>query len=60
MLLRAFLAAFVGTAAMTFSITVEMDARGRDPSTVPGRGANKLLSLFGIPELTRPSTSSPT
>jgi hypothetical protein len=55
MLLRALLAAFMGTAATTLSSTVEMDARGRDPSTVPGRAANKLLSLFGIPELKGPS-----
>jgi hypothetical protein len=55
MLLRALLAAFMGTAAMTFSSTVEMDARGRGHSTVPGRAANKLLNLFGIPELKDPS-----
>lgn len=51
MLVRALLSAFIGTAAMTFSSTVEMDARGRDPSTAPGRAANKVLGLFGVPEL---------
>lgn len=54
MLLRAFLSAFMGTAAMTFSSTVEMDARGRDPSTAPGRAANRLLGLVGVPELKGP------
>ena len=54
MLLRALLSAFMGTAAMTFSSTVEMDARGRDPSTAPGRAANRLLGLVGVPELKGP------
>jgi uncharacterized membrane protein YagU involved in acid resistance len=54
MLVRALLSAFMGTAAMTLSSTVEMDARGRDPSTAPGRAANKLLGLVGVPELKGP------
>jgi hypothetical protein len=39
---------------MTPSSNVEMDARGRDPSTAPGRAANKLLGLVGVPELKGP------
>jgi hypothetical protein len=54
MLLRALLSAFMGTAAMTVSSTVEMDGRGRDPSTAPGRAANRLLGLVGVPELKGP------
>jgi uncharacterized membrane protein YagU involved in acid resistance len=54
MLLQALLSTFMGTAAMTVSSTVEMDARGRDPSTAPGRAANKLLGLVGVPELKGP------
>ncbi|MGH2654107.1 MAG: hypothetical protein ACRDHV_07130 [Actinomycetota bacterium] len=54
MLLRALLSAFMGTAAMTLSSTVEMDARGREPSTAPGRAANRLLRLVGVPELKGP------
>lgn len=54
MLLRALLSAFMGTAAMTISSTAEMDARGRDPSTAPGRAANRLLGLVGVPELKGP------
>lgn len=54
MLLQALLSTFMGTAAMTASSTVEMDARGRDPSTAPGRAANKLLGLVGVPELKGP------
>jgi uncharacterized membrane protein YagU involved in acid resistance len=54
MLLRALLSAVMGTAAMTLSSTVEMDVRGRDPSTAPGRAANKLLGLIGVPELKGP------
>jgi hypothetical protein len=54
MLLQALLSTFMGTAAMTASSTVEMDARGRDPSTAPGRAANKLLGLLGVPELKGP------
>ena len=54
MLLQALLSTFMGTAAMTVSSTVEMDARGRDPSTAPGREANRLLGLVGVPELKGP------
>lgn len=54
MLLQALLSTFMGTAAMTVSSTVEMDARGRDPSTAPGRAANRLLGLVGVPELKGP------
>lgn len=54
MLLRALLSTFIGTGAMTVSSTVEMDARGRDASTAPGRAANKLLRLVGVPELKGP------
>lgn len=55
MLLRALLSAFMGIAAMTVSSMVEMDARGRDPSTAPGRAANKVLGLVGVPELKGPA-----
>lgn len=53
-MLRALLSAFIGTGAMTLSSMVEMDARGREPSTAPGRAANRLLNLFGVPELKGP------
>lgn len=50
-ILRALLAAVLGTAAMTLSSTTEMQWRGRAPSTVPGKAANKLLRLVGVPTL---------
>ena len=36
---------------MTLSSTTEMQWRERPPSVVPGKAANKLLQLVGVPEL---------
>ena len=50
-LLHALLAAVIGTVAMTLSSQTEMHWRGRAASVVPGKATNKLLSIFGVPEL---------
>ncbi len=50
MLLRALLAAVIGTVAMTLSSTSEMHWRERQESTAPGRATLKILSWFGVPE----------
>ena len=51
-LVRALVAAFLGTAVMTLSSTTEMHLRGRPESVTPGRAGNRLLALFGVPERT--------
>lgn len=50
-LLHAILAAMLGTYAMTWSSTTEMQWRGRAPSVVPGMATNKLLRIVGVPTL---------
>ncbi len=54
MLLRAIVAALMGTVAMTLSSTTEMHIRGRPESAAPGRAANKVLRLAGVPQLEGP------
>ena len=49
MFIQAIVAAVIGTVVMTLSSTTEMQFRERAPSTAPGRAANKLLHLVGIP-----------
>jgi uncharacterized membrane protein YagU involved in acid resistance len=49
MLLQAILAAVIGTVVMTLSSTTEMQFRGRQASTAPGRAVNKILHLVGVP-----------
>ncbi len=51
MLLRAILAAVIGTVVMTLSSTTEMQFRGRAASVAPGRASNKILHLIGVPIL---------
>jgi hypothetical protein len=51
MLLRAILAAVLGTVVMTLSSTTEMQWVQRPASVVPGLAAAKLLRPFGIPEV---------
>jgi hypothetical protein len=51
MLLRAILAAVIGTVAMTLSSTTEMYWRERPASVVPGLAAAKLLRIVGIQEV---------
>lgn len=51
MLLRAIVAAALGTAAMTLSSTTEQYWVGRDPSVVPGLATAKLLRPFGVREV---------
>lgn len=50
-LLHAILAAVIGTVAMTLSSSTEMHWRGRAASVVPGKATNKMLRVFGVPEL---------
>ena len=42
---KGLLAGAAGTAAMTVASTLEMKARGRDPSTVPAEAAEKILDV---------------
>jgi hypothetical protein len=51
MLLRAILAAMIGTVAMTLSSTTEMQWVERPASVVPGLATAKLLRPFGIKEV---------
>jgi hypothetical protein len=51
MLVRAILAAVVGTVAMTLSSTTEMQWVGRDPSVAPGLAVAKILRIFGLREV---------
>lgn len=51
MLLRALLAAAIGTIVMNLSSETEMAWRGRAPSTAPGRATNRLLRVVGVPVL---------
>lgn len=51
MLLRAILAAVLGTVAMTLSSTTEMQWRERPASSVPARAALKVLSPVWKPDL---------
>jgi hypothetical protein len=51
MLLRAILAAVVGTVAMTLSSTTEMQWVERPASVVPGLATARLLRPFGIKEV---------
>ena len=51
MLLRAILAAVIGTVAMTLSSTTEMQWVERPASVVPGLATAKLLRPFGIKEV---------
>lgn len=50
-MLQAILAAVLGTVAMTLSSTTEMQWRERAASVAPGRAANKVLRVVGVPEL---------
>jgi hypothetical protein len=50
-MLRAILAAFVGTGLMTISSTTEMQWVGREPSVAPGLATAKLLRPFGVREV---------
>jgi uncharacterized membrane protein YagU involved in acid resistance len=51
LLLRGVLAGLIGTVFMNLSSETEMHIRGRQPSVVPGRAANKMLSIVGVPQL---------
>lgn len=51
MLLRAILAAVLGTVAMTLSSTTEMQWVGRPASAAPGLVFAKILSFVGVPEI---------
>jgi hypothetical protein len=51
MLLRAILAAVLGTAAMTLSSTTEMQWVQRPASVVPGLATARLLRPFGVREV---------
>ncbi len=51
MLLRGILAGAVGTLFMNLSSESEMHIRGRAASVTPGRAANKLLGVVGVPVL---------
>lgn len=50
-ILRGILAGIIGTVFMNLSSETEMHLRGRAPSVVPGRAANKMLSIVGVPQL---------
>jgi hypothetical protein len=49
--IRGILAGLIGTVFMNLSSETEMHLRGRQPSVVPGRAANKVLSIVGVPQL---------
>lgn len=49
--LRGLLAGIIGTVFMTLSSETEMHLRGRQPSVTPGRAANKVLGIVGVPQL---------
>jgi hypothetical protein len=49
--LRGILAGVIGTVFMNLSSETEMHLRGRQPSVVPARAANKVLSIVGVPQL---------
>jgi hypothetical protein len=51
MLLRALLAAAIGTVFMNLSSETEMGWRQRPASTAPGRATNRVLRLVGVPTL---------
>jgi hypothetical protein len=51
MVLRAILAAVLGTVAMTLSSTTEQQLVGREPSVVPGLATAKLLRPLGVREV---------
>jgi uncharacterized membrane protein YagU involved in acid resistance len=51
LVLRGILAGVVGTVFMNLSSETEMHIRGRQPSVVPGRAANKVLGIVGVPQL---------
>ena len=45
---KGLVAGFAGTAAMTVSSTLEMKARGREPSSAPADAAEKVLGIEGF------------
>lgn len=49
--LRGLLAGVIGTVFMNLSSETEMYLRGREPSVTPGRAANKVLGVVGVPQL---------
>ena len=49
--LRGILAGVIGTVFMNLSSETEMHLRGRQPSVIPARAANKVLSIVGVPQL---------
>lgn len=49
--LRGILAGAIGTVFMNLSSETEMHLRGRQPSVTPGRAANKVLRIVGVPQL---------
>src|ERR671919_1400033 len=51
LVLRGILAGLIGTVFMNLSSETEMHLRGRQPSVVPGRAVNKVLSIVGVPQL---------
>jgi len=50
-LLHAILAAVIGTALMSRSSFTEMHWAGREASVIPGRAANQILRIVGVPEI---------
>ncbi len=49
--IRGILAGMIGTVFMNLSSDTEMHLRGRQPSVTPGRAANKVLRIVGVPQL---------
>jgi hypothetical protein len=49
--LRGLLAGMIGTVFMNLSSETEMHLRGRQPSIIPARAANKVLGIVGVPQL---------
>ena len=48
---RGIRAGVIGTVFMNLSSETEMHLRGRQPSVVPARAANKVLGIVGVPQL---------